>query len=352
MRTGSCVTAIVEYKGKLQLGEVMPNAIQLMSKAAQDAGLTVNGTVKEMMALQQTGGLISSKVLPFFAKRMSEAAKANGGLENAMKSNRVAMNQMVTAAQMAADTMFKSGWSEGLTELFKATGDMLMENETLFISMGKVAGKVFKGIAWFVKNILNPTFSALGSILNSLNDVFGETSVTFGLAGIAMLAMIKSLTGAFSLLGLAINASLWPVVGTLAAIASGLMLIEELAELITPTGKKTFIGEVLGIDPEKAKEEGGVLGKDAGGVISDMMSGFLSGGAYNAIGAGIYSGANLLSGKTPNTSVAQSGSYGTQPVVVHNNNTLVVDGEVIATSVSKSEALQQQIAQSHFSSNY
>ena len=92
-----------------------------MSKSAKDAGLTLDGSVKSMMALQQTGGLISAKVLPFFAKNMSEAARANGGLENAMNSNRVAMNRFMLSAKEAANTIFTAGLSSGLTEFFNTS---------------------------------------------------------------------------------------------------------------------------------------------------------------------------------------------------------------------------------------
>ncbi len=65
--------------------EVLPNSLQLMAKAAQDAGLSTSGTVKEMLELQKQGKLVSSEIIPHFSKRMSEAAKANGGLEAAQK---------------------------------------------------------------------------------------------------------------------------------------------------------------------------------------------------------------------------------------------------------------------------
>mgnify|MGYP006883085466 CR=1 FL=1 len=364
MRTGNCVTAIVEYKGKLQLGEVMPNAIQLMSKAAQDAGLTLNGTVKEMMDLQQKGGLISSKVLPHFAKRMSEAAKANGGLENAMKSNRVAMNQMVTAAQMAADTIFKSGWSEGLTDLFKATGDMLMENETLLLSFGKVAGKVFKGISWVIKTILNPTLSALGSILNSLNEVFGETQTAFALAGVGMMATVKLLTGSFTLLGISVNAALWPIVSTLGLIATGLLLLEELAERVSPTGKKTVLGDMLGF--KKAQEESGIVvnpktGKKINPQWEEMKS-FFSLGTYNKTlpdgnkekKDGFDRWLGDLKGRMHKDFGLFSAPQNQQPVVIQNNNTTIVevDGETITESVTKTETFHSAVESLQHSNNF
>lgn len=152
----------------------MPQAIQLMSKAAQDAGLSINGTVKEMMDLQQQGALTSSVVLPHFAKRMSEAARANGGLEKALNSNRVAMNQFITSAQMAADTIFRSGLSEGLTDAFKSLGNFFKDNQALWEGLGKVAGDVLSGIAWVIDEIILPPVRAFGRVLNWMMDGFGK----------------------------------------------------------------------------------------------------------------------------------------------------------------------------------
>lgn len=145
-----------------------------MAKSAGEAGLTVNGTVKEMMELQQKGGLISSKVLPVFAKNMSAAAKANGGLEKAMLSNRVAMNRMMFAIQEGADIMFKSGLSAGLTEFFNTSASSIVELKPLWESLGKILGSVFHTLSKLVKAV-TPTLVSLGEVLKSITTGLGET---------------------------------------------------------------------------------------------------------------------------------------------------------------------------------
>ena len=94
--------------------EVLPNAIQLMAGAAKDAGLSLNGTVKELFKLMEEGKVATNVILPHFSKRMREAAANNGALEKALNSNRVAMNRLMFAAQMASNEIFKAGWAEGL----------------------------------------------------------------------------------------------------------------------------------------------------------------------------------------------------------------------------------------------
>ena len=160
---------------KLQMGEVLPNAIPLMAKAAQDAGLSVNGTVSEMMDLQQKGALLSEKVLPHFARRMSEAAQANGGLASAMNSNRVAMNRMKTSMQSAADSFFQGGFSEGLTEVFDELAYFLKANEDTWAALGKIAGSTLKVLTIAFRALTFP-LQYIGSALKFVTDIFGDFS--------------------------------------------------------------------------------------------------------------------------------------------------------------------------------
>ncbi|AHK11266.1 hypothetical protein S14_157 [Shewanella sp. phage 1/4] len=151
----------------------MPNAIQIMAKSAQDAGLTLDGTVKSMMDLQQKGGLISEKVLPHFAKNMSEAARANGGLDKALLSNRVAMNRFMFSIQEAADIVFKSGFASGLTELFNTMAESIVDLKPLWESLGTIMGSLFRLIADGVKYITPPLIS-MGNVLKSITSALGD----------------------------------------------------------------------------------------------------------------------------------------------------------------------------------
>jgi len=229
-----------ELKG--QLGEVMPNALQVMAKAAMDAGISTDGSVKSLMKLMEEGKVMANDVLPHFSKRLRETAAT--GLDKAMDSNRVAMNRLVNATQIAADTIFTSGWGEGLTVLFNSLAEMIKENETLFTEFGKTMGKVFKGLAWLVENVLDPVFSALGSILHGVNSAME----TFGdWVALALIPLIK-----FSpILGRIVKhfGGLRAVMGVVAKIATrmflpfylGLGVLEEIAEFFSPTGKKTLL---------------------------------------------------------------------------------------------------------------
>jgi len=233
---------------KLQMGEVLPNAIPLMAMAAKDAGLSINGTVKEMMDLQQKGQLISSKVLPFFAKRMSDAARANGGLNKALESNRVAMNRMVMGFQEAGDTIFKSGLSDGLTDLFNTSAESLRELNPLFKSFGKILGSVFHLISRGI-DLITPPLRFLGTILDTITDATGKfsfvVSSVLGAAIFTFLGKAAGLNKFFSAVKVGMLGILAPVMKVVAALA----LLEELLNKFVFKDKVGYMYDPR-LDPE------------------------------------------------------------------------------------------------------
>jgi len=301
----------------------MPNALQIMAQSAKDAGLEVDGTVKSMLALQQKGGLISSKVLPKFAENLRLAARNNDALDKALQSNGTSMRQMMTAVQGAADTVFKSGWSEGLSDLFKSIGELFKENETFFKSFGKIAGAFFKGLAFLVRNVLNPVLSALGSILNlvttameKLGDWVAIVLVYFAKFSPLLGSVIKRMggfRGVFTMMFKLATKLLLPFTLILG-------VLEEIAEFFAPTGKKTLIG--FNIDDIKMPE---------------MPTWFTD--AIANQGNTVSNGAGLPSYLT--TPKVNYGGYGTQPITVQTD--LHMNDEVIATAVSKTNALNSTI---------
>lgn len=228
---------------KEQIGEVIPDAITHMAKAAQDAGISISGTRSELADLMEDGKVFTKDVLPFFNKRIREAYAP--GLEEALKSNKNAMNSLVAAAKIAANEIFTSGWGEGLTVLFNSLAEMIKENETLFTEFGKTMGKVFKGLAWVVENVLDPVFSALGSILHGVNSAM-ETFGDWVAAALIPLARYSPILGRI----IKYFGGLRAVMGVVAKIAVrmlgyfylGLGVLEEIAEFFSPTGKNTLIG--------------------------------------------------------------------------------------------------------------
>lgn len=294
-----------------------------MAKAAQDAGLSPSGTVKEMMELQQQGALVSSEVLPHFAKRLREAAQSNGGLEKALLSNRVAMNRMTTSFQMAADAFFKSGFSEGLTDFFNSTAKMIKDNEVLWKSLGKIIGGVLKGLAFLMNSVVKPVLSAIGSILNTLTALFGDftAAVLTPLAAVSpvlgfILKRLGGIKGALKGLITVARSVVLPFVVILG-------VLEEIAEFFNPTGKKMLITtniDEISTQLSKLKED-----ISTSGVIDAI------GSRTNAAGAAQSQALMSYLNRDSGGSVVK-----TQPVTV--GVTLEIDKEVIAEKVIETEA--------------
>lgn len=262
---------------KLQMGEVLPNAIQIMAKSAKDAGLTVNGTVKEMMDLQQQGGLISTKVLPHFAKNMREAAQANGALDKALASNRVAMNRFSVSMAEGADTVFQTGFGEGLTELFNTLGENIRDLNPLFKAFGRILGSTFKVIAIGV-DLITPPLRFLGVILDNVTEMMGDfsfmVSSAFGVGIVAATGKLGVFAGSLAIVKKGFAAMLLPVMKVVGALA----LVEELLNALVFKDKKGLIFDVTkpdeGIHEKFTGNEGfmGHLGKAA-----DFLQGSLLG---------------------------------------------------------------------------
>ena len=306
---------------KLQLGEVMPNAIQLMAKAAQDAGLSVDGSVKSMMDLQMQGALLSEKVLPHFAKRLSDAARNNGGLEKAMDSNRVAMNRFMFAMQEASNDFFTSGFSEGLTEFFNESAQFIRDNGNLWKALGKILGSVLSGIAKLI-NLLSPVFDAFGTVLRTVTDLLGDFSgVMVGFGTLVTSVFLGKIPKATALMRPFVGGLKMIAATAMKTVAPFLLLIgalEEISEFFNPTGKKTLIGM-------NVKEFGARMSKN-----EDLTTKAIEDGNVSRYAVG-------------RLSPQQQGfSYQTQPPI-NINATLEVDGEAVASSVMKTNTAQQSM---------
>lgn len=198
-----------------------------MAQATYDAGLTTENTVAAMLKLQQTGGVISKEVLPHFAKRMQQAAQNNGGLESALNSNRVAMNRLTMSLQEGADTFFKTGFAEGLTDFFNTSAETLRDLNPLFKALGRILGSVFHVISRGIE-LVTPPLRLLSMLLDGITEATGKLSfVLTSVFGVGIAGLLAK-TGTFTKfiakmrLGfLAMLAPVWKVVGAL-------MLLEEL----------------------------------------------------------------------------------------------------------------------------
>lgn len=305
-----------------------------MAKSAGEAGLTVDGTVKSMMELQQKGGLISSKVLPIFAKNMSLAARANGGLEKAMLSNRVAMNRMMFSIQEAADIVFKSGFAKGLTEFFNTTASSVIELKPLWESLGEVLGSVFHMLAKGIKAV-TPTLKAMGEVLKSIASSLGESYAWLLLmtsSATILFGIIKRIggTGVFLARTLPWLGALFIALDAIKAMA---FWAEELDNLLFSRNKRGVLYDAATGNSELWKgfnSLAGVTVKDSmtKGSIESLMSGTLD--IFKTFwGQGIQNSLDFMGIK-----------HDPQKAI---NITISADAEKMGITVAKSAAVSQTI---------
>lgn len=211
----------------------LPGAVQMMAKAAQDAGLTVNGTASELEDLMKKGKVMSADVLPFFAKRLQEFASANGALTSKLDSNRVAMNRLKSSYEISANEFFEGGYGGGLTDVFNTLANTLSDLNPMFRVLSKIVGAFFKAFAFGLSLITAP-LNFFFTQIEKLTDVFGDWIVTIPV-GLGLIALsLNRLTKAAAVFGIALNASFLPVMLTLAAVVGMLVLVEDFFRSFDP----------------------------------------------------------------------------------------------------------------------
>lgn len=183
---------------KNQLGDSLPGAVQVFSRA-------LNVSEAELFKMMENGQLVSSEVLPKVAAELKKAALEGGAFEQALKGLRVTEGQLITESQRAGNKIFKSGFSEGLSELYKTISEMLKDAGPQLEKFGNLFGKVFKGIA----HILRVVEPYLKLVIDNFEVLFGA----------GMLLKIKAM-------GLALARTFLPLTAAVAAA-------EELASLMS-----------------------------------------------------------------------------------------------------------------------
>lgn len=160
------ITAIQQMMGKgqimaeelkQQLAEGIPGSLQVFVKATQEAFNDSTIDVEKLMDMMQKGELKAAKVLPFVAKHYAEAANKGGALDKALKSNRVAMQQLQMTWMQFERKVFESGFGDAMTRAFKGLTQMMGNGGPLANAIGELSGGFVDGFM---------------SMLDTVHDVF------------------------------------------------------------------------------------------------------------------------------------------------------------------------------------
>lgn len=246
----------------------LPGAVQMMAKAAQDAGLTVNGTASELEVLMKKGQLMSADVLPFFAKRLQEFANANGALESKLNSNRVAMYRLKSSYEIAANEFFSAGWGEGLTELFNDLAKNIQGLNPLLKGFGRIFGSVMRGISTAITLVSAP-FKLFGMLLDKVTQLTGRFSaIAVPALNIVAATMLYKLVPALQATTAWLTRLLVPLAPWIGALALLLVSLDELEASLNPNRLGLF------------EEFGNYLGSKLFDIVQDTKAKLIELGAW------------------------------------------------------------------------
>lgn len=157
---------------KSQLAEHLPGAIQIFSKA-------LNVNEKELFKMMEKGELIASEVLPKVGKEFRKAARDGGAYDLALQGLRVTEGQFITQSQRAADTIFKSGFEKGLSELYKELSTQIQSSTTSQEHLGNIYNKFFKLLTAGIK-VITPLLKSLLAVVSKVADGYYELAKAGG----------------------------------------------------------------------------------------------------------------------------------------------------------------------------
>lgn len=182
-----------------QFAEALPGGVQLFVKALQEMKHNTKLTETDLFNLMKQGKLMAKDILPHLAKQMSDAANTGGALTKQLQSSAVALNRAKSAWANAQNTMFNSGMSDRLRDLFSSMSDGLTNNQAAL----RGVGHFFSGIIEFAKDAVNAV-SDMGILITAIVKHYAkkwniDLSKAFDWAGYAAGATV--LIGALGLVG-------------------------------------------------------------------------------------------------------------------------------------------------------
>lgn len=124
--------------------------------------------------MMEQGTIVSAEVLPKVAKEFAKAARQGGALAEALKTVRVQQGKFFTQSQKAQNTIFKSGYGEGLASFYETMITILKDSEPLLRTIGDLFRQVFKIAANSIKLLVTP-LQSLGFIFDKLIPSFDAT---------------------------------------------------------------------------------------------------------------------------------------------------------------------------------
>ena len=141
----------------------MPGSIQIFANA-------LNVSEKELFKMMEQGTIVSSEILPKVAKEFAKAARQGGALGEALKTVRVQQGKFLTQSQKAQNTIFKSGFGEGLSSFYQTMIRAFKDLDPVLKILGKTFKLLFSTVAEALNMLIQP-IKVLGNLVDTLYDL-------------------------------------------------------------------------------------------------------------------------------------------------------------------------------------
>lgn len=189
---------IQSEEARQQFSERMPGGMALLAKAAQNANLTKNGTVKEFGDLMQKGNADPKKILPELGKLMKELSERNNAYAKSLETTRVAQGRMNAEFEDSVVIFARGGFDKGMGHFFNTMASSMKDAAPMIEALGGAFEILIRPLNAAIRLI-----GALGAVWPQLAEAFGMTGKQLAALSVAIGVFMLPFGGFIVALGLA-----------------------------------------------------------------------------------------------------------------------------------------------------
>lgn len=194
---------IQSEEARQQFAERMPGGMRLLAEAAQKAGISKTGTVKEFEEIMKSGKGDPTKILPELAKLMEEMADKNDAYRKSLDTTRVAQGRMNKAFEDTVVIFAAGGFDRGMASFFNSLTDAMERAKPLTEALGAAFATLVKPL-----NALFRVIGFIGENWGKISDALGVSKnalATFAAALVIFMLPFGAFITAIGLAALALD---------------------------------------------------------------------------------------------------------------------------------------------------
>lgn len=142
-------------------------------------------TAKELLKMMELGQLGAEYLVPFM-DALGEIANQGGAVTKAMQTAATQEKRFINQSKLAANTIFRSGFEEGLVNLYQTLTKIFENSEEQFQKIGRGFKMLFDGIAYGFK-LIEPVFRFAIDNFELLFGFFAAGKITMAIAALEKL---------------------------------------------------------------------------------------------------------------------------------------------------------------------